>query len=47
MVTKQTVEKNVVFKDFDGLFLTVCVPEILKIFSTLKSKIGSLVPFHM
>ena len=27
--------------------LTVCVPEILKIFSTLKSKIGSLVSFYM
>ena len=28
-------------------FLTVCLPEILKIFSTLKSKIGSLVSFYM
>ena len=29
------------------IVLTVCVPEILKIFSTLKSKIGSLVSFYM
>ena len=27
--------------------LTVCLPEILKIFSTLKSKIGSFVSFYM
>ena len=27
--------------------LTVCLPEILKIFSTLKSKIGLLVSFYM
>ena len=30
-----------------GMYLTVYVPEILKIFSTLKSKIGSLVSFYM
>ena len=31
----------------EGWSLTVYVPEILKIFSTLKSKIGSLVSFYM
>ena len=32
---------------FLDIKLTVCVPEILKIFSTFKSKIGSLVSFYM
>ena len=45
------VFKNILFEvnheNYKKNFLTVYVPEILKNFSTLKSKIGSFVSFYM